>query len=314
MTEYAVMPLADYSAACGAIRTKTGTAATITSGQLAGLINSINGSGGGSSTRTPALKTWSNGTPFLVGNSLLYQGSTSTSSLRVTSQSFYNEYMTAINDDHIAVVHLNIIRPPAEGTYADYTGSSSSTKLNSYAAGFLNNSRNSSNGRLRVNYIVWPWRSAGASAATYYAYATGCVCTPVWIGLIGDFGYSSYATAGVYTKDTAKSVSVGATGADSFYCSTLHGSVWYGVDGDLTRSFTGTQTGTTSATCTIPAWTGMDYSNTTEITVPQVQAMVSFTPEKTSGNVQLNATYTGNSEYVDHTSFQTAGYFATFFE
>lgn len=313
MTDYAVMPLSDYTAACGAIRTKTGTVANIKSGQMAGLINSIETSGG-SSTRTPGLKTWSNGTNFLIGNSVMYRGSESIANIKVTGQSFYEEYMDALDEDHISVAHFVIVRPPAEGTYADYTGSSSGSKMNAYSTGWLNNSRNSSTGRLRVGYILWPWRSAGASAATYYSYATGCVVTPVWVGVVGDFGYGSYANTGVFTKGTQKQVSNGATGANGYYATTLHGAVWYGVDTDLTRTFTGTiynQTVTTTAA--IPAWTGMDYSNAAEITVPQVSMLISCTPNKESGNVQMTATYTGNSEYMDHTSFQTAVHFSSLF-
>lgn len=315
MSEYAIMPLADYSAACGAIRSKTGSAANIKSGQMAGLINSIETGGGGGdtpTTRTPGLKIWDNGTPFLIGDSVLYKGSATTNQVRATSQSFYDEYMTAIDEDHIAVVNFYVIRPPADGTYADYTGSSSGTKLNSASSGWVNNSKNSSYGRLRIGYVVWPWRSAGASAASYYAYATGCVVTPVWVGVVGDFGYSYYASTGTYTKDTSKSSSVGTSGTSPYFVTTLHGAIWYGVDSDLTRNFTGTSTSTVTTTATIPAWTGMDYSNTTEVTVPQVSMLLSCTPER-NGNVQMNATYTGNSEYMDHTSFQTAMYFATYF-
>lgn len=48
MSDYAIMPLADYTCACNAVRTKLGTNGTITSGELASKINSIQtGSDGG---------------------------------------------------------------------------------------------------------------------------------------------------------------------------------------------------------------------------------------------------------------------------
>lgn len=315
MSDYAIMPLADYTSACGAIRSKTGSTANITSGQMAGLINSIETGGGGDAptTRTPALKIWDNGTPFLAGDSLLYQSSTSANSLKMNAQPFYEEYMDAINEEHISVACLFICRPPSEGTYADYTGSSSGAKLNSYASGWINNSKNSAYGRLRVSYIVWPWRSAGASVSSYYSYVTGAVTTPVWVGIVGDFGYGYYASNGTLTKGTSKAVSVGATGVNPYYATTLHMATWYGVDTDITRTSSGTTVGLTEHLLTIPAWTGMDYSNTAEITVPQVQVFCACNPEKISGNVQYNFTYTGNSEYMDHTSFQTATYLGTYF-
>lgn len=45
MSDYAIMPLEDLQAACDAIRTKTGTSDLIKSGDMAGMIEGIEGSG-----------------------------------------------------------------------------------------------------------------------------------------------------------------------------------------------------------------------------------------------------------------------------
>ena len=79
LTEYVIMPGADYQAACDAIRTKTGKTSTIASGDMATQINSI------STTPASARVTITNNTsnPVMVQKSCY--NSTSISVSQVTS-------------------------------------------------------------------------------------------------------------------------------------------------------------------------------------------------------------------------------------
>lgn len=310
MSQWAVMPYEDYSAACAATRSKTGKTANITSGQLAAEINSIETGGGGSEDTiqtSPTMHTWSNGSPFLVGDTIVYRTTTDRESLFASA---HEEVMDTLSSTRMGLLQLWVGRPNINGTHANYTMSLTGSKFTVCATGSLNNS-SAATGKLRIGYNYTSWRAAMSQAPSAYGYITGGAITPVFVGFYDMFD-GSYASANAFTIGTQLSYTVGYAANGGVYTMPWAFVAWYGADDDIAvTNDLGTNPNKYVANGVVPEFTGDDYNKTDTFTVPEVKMQLNWA-EYANTTRQLAYTYYGNSLDPDTPAWNCGVYMASY--
>lgn len=310
MSEYAVMPYAHYSAACAATRAKTGKTANITSGQLADEIASIEGGGGAEPYTVPASPTvhiWDNGTPFCVGDTIVYKTSSDRANLYMSAQ---EEVMDLMSTGLHGVLMFWVARNDTTGTYSTYTISTSGAKFSNAATGTINNS-STATGKLRVGYYLSTHRTAVGQAASAYAYCTGAAITPVFVAF-DDMCNGNYASTAALTIGTQQSYTNGYAKTNGMCALPWHLAIWYGGSGDLTKTSDNGTTNAKEGELELPEFTGASYANSgSTFTVPRVTMRLYYV-ENSATTRQLGVTYTGNSDYPDDTNFNSAIFMSSY--